>query len=173
MRRQFPFALLLVAGLVSADTARAESGAVQLAQAQPGPPIQTPAGATPLPAAPAPAATTPAPDTQEEPIGNVASLTGKASVKRNDKSIPLALKDDIYLNDVVQTSANSTLGITFSDGTTFNLKASSQITIDDFVYEEGGKKNAGIFDVHESDFKIPQPFYRRCCFTCFGSICIL
>ncbi len=147
MRRQFPFALLLVAGLVSADTARAESGAVQLAQAQPGPPIQTPAGATPLPAAPAPAATTPAPDTQEEPIGNVASLTGKASVKRNDKSIPLALKDDIYLNDVVQTSANSTLGITFSDGTTFNLKASSQITIDDFVYEEGGKKNAGIFDV--------------------------
>lgn len=148
MRRPFSFALVLVAGLVSAGVARTQSDSVQVAQAQPGPPIQTPAGAAPLPTAPTPPAAAQATDAQaEEPIGNVASLTGKASVKRNDKSIPLALKDDIFLNDVVQTSANSTLGITFSDGTTFNLKASSEITIDDFVYEDGGKKNAGVFDV--------------------------
>ena len=150
MRRWLSFALF-VAGLASADIARAETNRVQIAQAQSGPPIQTPAGAAPLPTAPVP---TPARDTQasdaqgvEEPIGNVASLTGKASVKRNDKSIPLSLKDDIYLNDVVQTSARSALGITFSDGTTFNLKASSEITIDEFVYEEGGKNNKGMFDV--------------------------
>jgi FecR protein len=153
MRRWLSFALLLLAGVASADVARAESDAVQVAQAQPTP-IQTPAGAQPLPTAPPPAAPAQTADTQatdaqsaEEPIGNVAALTGKASVKRNDKSIPLALKDDIYLNDIVQTSANSSLGITFSDGTTFNLKANAQITIDNFVYEEGGKKNAGIFDV--------------------------
>src|ERR1700752_1654010 len=125
MRRWLSFALLLLAGVASADIARAESDAVQLAQAQPTP-IQTPAAAHPLPpapplSAPAQAADTQATDAQaEEPIGNVAALTGKASVKRNDKSIPLALKDDIYLNDIVQTSANSSLGITFSDGTTFN-----------------------------------------------------
>ena len=151
MRRWLSFALLLVAGLVSADMARAETNQVQVAQAQPGPPIQTPAGAAPLPVAPAPtqAADTQATDAQdvEEPIGNVASLTGKASVKRNDKSVALSLKDDIYLNDVVQTSANSTLGITFSDGTTFTLKAASEIAIDEFVYEEGGKSNKGLFDV--------------------------
>ncbi|MFO1110347.1 MAG: FecR domain-containing protein [Bradyrhizobium sp.] len=148
MRRRFSFALLLVAGLAPAGIARAEGDAVQIAQAQAGPPIRTPSGAQPLPTAPAPAPSQ-ATDTQaaEEPIGNVATLTGKASVRRNDKSIPLALKDDIYLNDVVQTSANSTLGVTFSDGTTFNLKASSEITIDSFVYEEGGKNNAGIFDI--------------------------
>ncbi|MBI5322252.1 FecR domain-containing protein [Bradyrhizobium sp.] len=141
MRRWLSFALLLLAGLACADGARAESGAVQVAQAQPA--AQAPAAQAPA-AAPAQAA-----DAQqaEEPIGNVATLSGKASVTRNDKQIPLALKDDIYLNDVVQTSANSALGITFSDGTTFNLKASSQITIDDFVYEEGGKKNSGLFDV--------------------------
>jgi FecR protein len=151
MRRWLSFALVLLAGVAPAEVARAESDAVQVAQAQPTP-IQTPAGAQPLPTAPA--APTQATDTQttdaqavEEPIGNVAALTGKASVKRNDKSIPLAVKDDIYLNDVVQTSANSSLGVTFSDGTTFNLKANAQITIDNFVYEEGGKKNAGIFDV--------------------------
>ena len=143
MRRCFSFALLLLAGLASAETARADSDSVQVAQAQPS---QAPAAPAQDPAAASPAqgADTQA---QEEPIGSVATLTGKASVTRNEKSIPLALKDDIYLNDVVQTSANSSLGITFSDGTTFNLKASSQITIDDFVYEDGGKKNSGLFDV--------------------------
>jgi FecR protein len=147
MRRWFSFALLLLAGFASASIARAESDSVQIAQVQPAPAIQTPAGATPLPAAPAADAQSTDAQAVEEPIGNVATLTGKASVKRNDKSIPLALKDDIFLNDVVQTSANSSLGVTFSDGTTFNLKANAEITIDSFVYEEGGKKNAGIFDV--------------------------
>ena len=37
----------------------------------------------------------------------------------------------------VQTAAKSSVGVTFSDGTTFNLKASAQISIDDFVYEDG------------------------------------
>ena len=83
----------------------------------------------------------------EEPIGNVATVTGSASVVRNDETTPLKVKDDIYLNDVVQTGANSALGITFNDATTFNLKANAQITIDTYVYEDGGKSNAGVFDV--------------------------
>ncbi len=74
-------------------------------------------------------------------------MTGSASVIRNDKTTPLKVKDDIYLNDVVQTAANSTLGITFIDATTFNLKAGTKITIDNYVYEDGGKSNAAIFDV--------------------------
>jgi hypothetical protein len=92
----------------------------------------------------------PATDAQrpvEEPIGNVATVTGNASVVRNDETTPLKIKDDIYLNDVVQTAANSALGITFNDATTFNLKANAQITIDTYVYEDGGKQNAGVFDV--------------------------
>jgi hypothetical protein len=141
MRRCLSLALLLLAGLASADPARAEEGTVQVAQAQPAP-------ATPVPTAQAP---TPAQasDTQaaEEPIGSVATVSGKASVTRNEKTTPLAIKDDIYLNDIVQTETKSALGITFSDGTTFNLKANAQITIDNFVYEDGGKKNAGVFDV--------------------------
>ena len=74
-------------------------------------------------------------------------MTGKASVIRNDQTTPLKVKDDIYLNDIVQTGANSALGITFIDATTFNLKASTKITIDNYVYEDGGKSNAAIFDV--------------------------
>src|SRR5262249_4496961 len=35
----------------------------------------------------------------------------------------------------------------FADATTFNLSASAKITIDNYVYEDGGKQNAGLFDV--------------------------
>ena len=123
------------------------SGSTRLAQAQPAP--TTPPAAAPA-ATPAPAAApAPRPPRQHaaEPIGNVATLTGTATVTRNNASTPLKLQDDIYLNDVLQTSANSTLGITFNDATTFNLTANARITVDNYVYEDGGKQNAAVFDI--------------------------
>lgn len=147
MQRQLSFALMLLAcstTIGATHAAAASPGLTQLAQAQTEPsPSSAPAASAPDPATPD---ATPA-DAPEEPIGNVASVTGSASVIRNDKTTPLKVKDDIYLNDVVQTAANSALGITFVDATTFNLKASTKITIDNYVYEDGGKSNAAIFDV--------------------------
>jgi hypothetical protein len=114
-------------------------GPMQLAQAQP-PAAQTPApAAAPSPAQPA--------ATDDEPIGNVATLTGSATVTRNNAATPLKLQDDIFQNDVLQTSTNSTLGVTFNDATTFNLTANARIAIDNYVYEDGGKQNAALFDV--------------------------
>jgi hypothetical protein len=141
MPRLLSLALLLLVCSMPAQAANisvAAADQIELAQAQPAPA---------QPAAPATAA--PATDAQapEEPIGNVATVTGSASVVRNNATTPLKAKDDIYLNDVVQTGANSSLGITFIDATTFNLKANAQITIDTYIYEDGGKNNAGIFDV--------------------------
>ena len=129
MQRRLSFALLLVACCTVVGTPRV------LAQAQPTAPNSTAA---------------PASDAQqavEEPIGNVATLSGSASVTRSNETTPLKPKDDIYLNDIVQTGENSALGITFVDATTFNLKANTQITIDNYVYQDGGKQNAGVFDV--------------------------
>ncbi len=147
MQRQLSFALMLLACITTigaTNAAAASPGLTQLAQAQTEPsPSAAPAAAAPDPATPDATAA----DAPEEPIGNVATVTGSASVIRNDQTTPLKVKDDIYLNDVVQTGANSALGITFIDATTFNLKASTKITIDSYVYEDGGKSNAAIFDV--------------------------
>jgi hypothetical protein len=121
----------------------AASAPTRLAQIQPAPtPAPSPApAATPTPAAsPAAAAT-------DEPIGNVATMTGIATVIRNKDSIALKPQDDIYLNDVLLTSANSTLGVTFNDATTFNLTANARIVVDSFVYEDGGKQNGALFDI--------------------------
>ncbi|MHC4050569.1 FecR family protein [Bradyrhizobium sp. 25ACV] len=142
--RRFVFALVLPALPLAGASVAIASDAIEVAQAQP--------QAQPAPApSPTPSASpTPAADAQPgavEPIGNVATVTGIATVIRDKNSYPLRVRDDIYLNDVVQTSSNSTVGITFDDATTFNLSASSKITIDNYVYEDGGKQNSGIFDV--------------------------
>ena len=129
---------------ITADDA--PSGSMQVAQAQP---QQTPAPATTPVPLPSPDANAPA-DQQaasDEPIGNVASLTGVATVIRNKDSIALKLKDDIYLNDTVQTAASSSLGITFNDATTFHLSANAKIIIDTYVYADGGGNNSGAFDI--------------------------
>jgi hypothetical protein len=121
----------------SATIDEARPSLSKFAQAQP---AQTPApAATPTPS--------PAPAASDEPIGNVATLNGVATVIRNKDSVALKLKDDIFLNDTVQTAADSALGVTFNDGTTFHLSANAKITIDTYVYEDGGKDNAGIFDI--------------------------
>jgi hypothetical protein len=132
--------------LIASDDARAER--TQFTQAQPLPtpsPSPTQPAAAPSPTLAPAASATPTP--ADEPIGNVATLTGTATVIRNKDSIALKLKDDIFLNDTVQTSSGASLGITFNDDTTFHLSANSKITIDSYVYEPGGGNNAGIFDI--------------------------
>jgi len=157
-RHRFSFAAWLLSGFMLAGpanvfampspieakdapvTLRAASAATQFSQAQPAPAPQTPAAPAADPATDTPAA-------GDEPIGNVATLTGIATVIRKKDSIALKLKDDIFQNDVLQTSANSTLGVTFNDATTFNLTANARITVDNYVYEDGGQQNAALFDV--------------------------
>lgn len=143
-RRRFVFAIALLALPLAGAADACASDAIELAQTQP--------QAQPAPApSPAPAAApTPAPEAQPatvEPIGNIATVTGIATVIRDRNSYPLKVRDDIYLNDVVQTSSSSSLGITFNDATTFNLSASAKITIDNYVYEDGGQQNSAIFDI--------------------------
>jgi hypothetical protein len=128
-RHRVSFAAWLLCCLVTAGGA--------FAQAQPAPAPQGAAVSTPEAVQPA----------ADDPIGNVATLTGNATVTRNNASTPLKLKDDIFLNDVLQTSANSMLGVTFNDATTFNLTANARIAVDSFVYEDGGKANAALFNV--------------------------
>jgi hypothetical protein len=160
-RHRFSFAVRLVTCFMLAGTANvfampspfevapapssadAMSGSIRLAQTQP---AQAPAAA-PSPAAPAADTTADAQAPGDEPVGNVATVTGIATVIRNKDSISLKLKDDIFLNDVLQTSANSSLGVTFNDATTFHLSANARITVDNYVYEDSGKQNAALFDV--------------------------
>src|SRR4051794_13697023 len=96
-------------------------------------------------AQPQPAPQTAQPDPHE--VGNVASVQGSATVTRKGASRALKVQDAIFKGDMLRTGTNAALGITFDDETTFNLSANASITVDNFIYEEGGKNNSALFKI--------------------------
>ena len=142
--------MLLILGsvMILGTDARAQAdapGPARLAQAPTPPTPPAPPATPPPPAASQPAAATSPQPT--DPVGSVATLQGAASVTRNNATSALALRDPVYKSDVLQTNVDGTLGITFDDETTFTLKPNTRLTVDEFVYHEGGADNAAIFNV--------------------------
>jgi len=105
------------------------------------PPSQGPPSQAPPSQAPSAAAA-------DNTIGQVATLSGTASVTHAIAArTALKVADPIFGNDTVETDVNSSLGITFDDQTTFSLSANTRIVIDEFVYKEGNSGNAASFNV--------------------------
>ena len=83
-----------------------------------------------------------------QPVGQVATLQGTATVTRGNVA-PSAVKvsDGVYKNDVLQTGGNGALSVTFDDETTLSLSANARIVVNDYVYEEGAKGNKAAFNI--------------------------
>ncbi len=87
------------------------------------------------------------PDANDE-VGQVATLQGSVTVTRaNAAALPLKVSDGIYKKDVLQTGANSSLGVTFDDETTLSLTANARIVVNEFIYEDGGSGNKAVFNI--------------------------
>jgi hypothetical protein len=82
-------------------------------------------------------------------VGQVATVQGSATVTRGNSgnAVALQVSDPIFKNDTLETAANSALGVSFDDQTTFSLSASTRIVVNEFVYQEGGNSNAALFNV--------------------------
>lgn len=144
------FGLVSIASAGLAQTPVPQAGPASPAQSEPAlsNSPQSPPAPSPAPAGqPTPAAASSILPPAGDPVGNVATLTGSATISRFGNSSPLKVDDDIYLGDTLQTGADSALGITFTDDTTFKLSANARIVVNKYLFEEGGKQNAALFNV--------------------------
>jgi hypothetical protein len=82
-----------------------------------------------------------APGPAAAPIGRVESLTGNAVAVRNGVAVVLNIGDAVYKNDVIQTGANSAVGIAFLDASAFNLTANGRILLNEFIYDAAATSN--------------------------------
>jgi len=88
-----------------------------------------------------------------EAIGKVVTLEGAATAQRTDGTVvELSIGDSVALGDVVQTGAGGNLGISFVDGSVFNLSASSRMVLDNLVYQAGGSDNSMTFNLVQGTF---------------------
>jgi hypothetical protein len=80
-------------------------------------------------------------------IGHVSKLTGTATAVRNGVSIILNNGDNVEKGDVVQSGSNSTLGITFIDGTVFGLSSNARMVLNEMVYDPNGSNNSSLLSL--------------------------
>ncbi|MGJ4892143.1 VCBS domain-containing protein [Bradyrhizobium sp. HKCCYLRH3099] len=80
-------------------------------------------------------------------IGHVTKLVGTATVIRNGVSILLHNGDNVEKGDIVQSGSNSTLGITFIDGTVFGLSSNARMVLNEMVYDPNGSNNSSLISL--------------------------
>ena len=110
------------------------------------------------------AAQPPAGSFESSPIGKVVTTSGSVTVEHASAvvvqaNLPAAsgvgqtkLGDLVYKGDVVQTGADGKVGITFTDGTAFNLSSNARMVLDEFVYDPNGKSNSTLFSLTKGTF---------------------
>lgn len=82
-----------------------------------------------------------------EAIGKVATTAGNATIVRNGVAVTVNAGDVVLKNDVLRTGGDGALGVTFNDGTTFSLSANAQMSVNEFVYQDGGANNQAVFNL--------------------------
>ena len=96
-------------------------------------------------------------DLASKPIGKIVAATGSVTIERasamvvqaNVTSQPDQAKvgDVVYLGDVVATGADGRVGISFTDGSAFNLSNSARMALNEFVYDPNGKSNSTLLSL--------------------------
>ena len=118
-------------------------------------------------AGPAGAQSNPAPSSagalETSPIGKVVTATGSVTIEHSNAVVVQAnipagglgqtrTGDLVYKGDVVQTGADGKVGITFSDGTAFNLSSNARMVLNEFVYDPNGKSNSTLISLSKGTF---------------------
>src|SRR6202000_287061 len=80
-------------------------------------------------------------------VGHVTKLTGSATAIRNGVSIILNQGDNIEKGDVLQSGADTTLGVTFIDGTVFGLSSNARMVVNEMVYDPNGSSNSSLLSL--------------------------
>ncbi|GKQ51418.1 VCBS domain-containing protein [Bradyrhizobium sp. Ce-3] len=80
-------------------------------------------------------------------IGHVTKLTGSATAIRNGVAVVLNQGDNVNKGDVVQSGSDSTLGITFIDGTVFGLGPNAKMVLNEMIYDPNGSSNSSLMSL--------------------------
>ena len=101
-------------------------------------------------------------DVSVKPIGKVVTATGLVTIEHVTAVIVQAaignqpgqarVGDPIYLGDVLSTGGDGRVGITFTDGTAFDLSSNARMAMTEFVYDPNSKSNSSLMSLTKGTF---------------------
>lgn len=68
-------------------------------------------------------------------IGRVKTLEGSAAILRGESRLAVAVGSEVRQNDVLETAADSSLGITFRDETRMSIGPDTRIRLDRYAFQ--------------------------------------
>jgi hypothetical protein len=102
-------------------------------------------------------------DLDVSPIGKVLTVTGAVHIEHTatvlvQVNAPAAgipqtrVGDLVYRGDVIQTGADGALGVTFADGSSFNVSSNARMEVNEFVYDPKGHSNSSLMSLAKGTF---------------------
>src|SRR5215813_11563456 len=86
-------------------------------------------------------------------IGKIQTATGPVTVVDASGVVAqVKVGDRVYRHDTIETGADGAVGITFTDGTAFNLSNNARMALKEFVCD--GLSNSSLFSLSKSAFAI-------------------
>ena len=88
-----------------------------------------------------------------EAIGKIGTAIGSVTIMRADGVLVRpSVGDLVYQGDTIETGADGAVGITFTDGTVFNLSATSRLVLNEFCVRPHGTPNSALFSLVQGAF---------------------
>ena len=101
-------------------------------------------------------------DVSIKPIGKVVSATGLVTIEHVTAVVVQAalgnqpgqakVGDPIYLGDVLSTGSDGRVGVTFTDGTAFDLSSNARMAMTEFVFDPTSKSNSSLLSLTKGTF---------------------
>jgi len=76
----------------------------------------------------------------DDSVGNVKTISGKVSILRSNMAISPAIGEKIFINDVLRTEPDSSIGVVFKDDTLISLGPDSRLVINSFLFSPSENK---------------------------------
>ena len=95
------------------------------------------------------------------PIGKVVTAAGSVSIEHVSAVVVQAslgqsgdakVGDSVYLGDVVSTGSDGRVGISFTDGTAFDLSPNARMVMNEFIYDPNSKSNSSLLSLTKGTF---------------------
>jgi hypothetical protein len=84
---------------------------------------------------------------EETTAGFVKNVSGQASIKRNQTSIPARVGDKLFESDIVVTGPDGRIGLIFQDNGLLGIGPNSQVNLSKFAFEPANKKLAFFLNI--------------------------
>lgn len=80
-------------------------------------------------------------------VGTIVAIKGTVIIHRDNKSIFAHLKENLLLQDTIETKEASRVKMLFSDDSILTLAENSRVSIEEYLYSEEGKKRKSIINL--------------------------